>query len=427
MTQGMTMPKIEMVSLDKLKGDPKNVRAHGERNIDSIKQSLTRYGQQKPVVVMEDGTVIAGNGMLAAARALGWKNIAVVRTSLSGLRATAYAIADNRTAELAEWDGPTLKSILDELKPTEYNLDEMFQKRELEKIIAEYERKHAPDASEDDVPTTSNKSIVKTGEIWNLGNHKLMCGDSADNDSIGKLTRDALIDLVVTSPPYNVGIAYKDHDDNATNKAYWSLIKCVMSECYNRTRPGRAIVWNVGVSPKTKPYMHAGELERVGYQFYRQLIWQKTGIAFPVWEKGKRYGPEWKHEMLYVFSKGTFDLLMDEKNDKYKDDVWIINAAMSTRDLPGKKTKKGTLFNHKDAVHPAAYPVAVPYGCILHMSHKGDFVLDPFGGAGTTLIAAEQLERRALLIEISPSYCDVIIARWEKFTGKTAERVLADG
>lgn len=190
--------KTETVAIDSISLDPANVRRHPDRNIQTIVASLKRFGQQKPIVVTKEGIVIAGNGTLQAARHLGWKQIEIVRTSLTGSDATAYAIADNRTAELAEWDDDALAQTLAalQIEDEKLALDTGFDAKEIDALLAPDE------VTEDEVPEPPADPITKPGDLWLLGEHRLLCGDSTKAEDIAKLLNGQNLALVLADPPY---------------------------------------------------------------------------------------------------------------------------------------------------------------------------------------------------------------------------------
>jgi hypothetical protein len=247
--------KIERVELSKLAADPANVRKHNSKNLKAIEASLRRFGQQKPIVVDGDGIVRAGNGTLAAAQQLGWTHIDIVRTELKGADATAYAIADNRTAELAEWDEEALSQQLAAIQIEDEDLAESsgFDTAEIEKmVLADKE------VVEDEVPEPPTDPTTKPGDLWILGKHRLLCGDSTRAEDVDRLMDGMKADLCFTSPPYALGKSvslsgnrrmsqrenpYDDHED--TSKEWMSL----MSGWFTSSRAAVSDAWVINVQP----------------------------------------------------------------------------------------------------------------------------------------------------------------------------------
>ncbi len=392
-----------------LASDPANVRKHNERNLDAIKASLLRFGQQKPIVIDKTGVVRAGNGTLAAAKALGWAEIDCVESELEGAEATAYAIADNRTAELAEWDDAALTAVLQSLEHEDAALLDAagFDQRDLDKLVAQ----NAGAVIEDEAPEPPAEPITKPGDLWLLGEHRLLCGDSTKAEDVARVMAGAKAGLMFTDPPYGVSVAGGTHDPRDT-KNYRSggkiqndeltgdRLRQFLERCFVAAggvlADGAAwYVWYAGT--ETRAVLYAvdvlGGMRHV-------LVWVKPNFVFG------RSDYHYRHEpCMYGWTAGSHVWLGDRKQDS----VWEASIG---GDLEKKR-------------HPTAKPVALPAKAISNHLGAGGVVYDPFLGSGTTLIAAEQLGRKCYGLEIDPGYCDVIVARWEKLTGKKAQRVPA--
>jgi DNA modification methylase len=381
--------KTERVPIDSVKLDPANVRRHGEKNLSAIKSSLSRFGQQKPIVVDADGIVRAGNGTWTAAKALGWKEITVVRTDLKGSEATAYAIADNRTGELAEWDDDALAQTLAalQIEDEELALDTGFDAKEIDALLAPDE------VTEDEVPEPPADPITKPGDLWILGEHRLLCGDSTKAEDVERLMAGAKAGMVFTDPPYGINFQSnfreqtpqfeKIANDDAILEI-WPLLWSTMSSnsaAYVCTR------WDV---------YHKWLESSNKFDVKNCVVWYKRGGGLG--DLKNSYSPN--HEFIIVAHKGTAAL-----RGKRLADVWEVGRDAVT-----------------SYAHPTQKPVALPAIAVESHSDKGDVVLDLFLGSGTTLIAAEQLGRKCYGMEISPAYCDVIVQRWETLTGKKAKR-----
>lgn len=427
---------VELVPIDSVDTDPKNARQHPSRNLDAIKESLARFGQRKPIVVDGDGIVRAGNGTLEAAKVLGWGEIAIVRTELKGNEAVAYALADNRTGELAEWDTDVLSDLLKNLSAEDVPIDKLgWDTDELVRLVRDRQFATPYDTKLPDEP------ITKLGDIWNLGDHRLICGDSRDPATVVRLMDGAAAALLVTSPPYNADLPYQGHDDSQDEAQYLAFIESVIGATVPAIMAGGYAAWNIGASRNAKPYAHAVMLESAGMRFDRQVVWAKGGIPWPIWQttvKAKRartYVPNFTHEMIYLFSKGEpADGGPIEVDERYSTDVWKVSFAESEGDRPqlDEEPRQSANRHRVDGAyrptthgtigpHPAVFPIALPEGCIKHLTAQGEVVLDPFMGFGTTLIACEKLDRVAYGIELTPAYCDLIVRRWEAFTGDKAE------
>jgi hypothetical protein len=360
------------VPISELHPDPSNARRHGQRNLDAIQASLAAFGQRKPLVVQREGMIVrAGNGTLAAAQALGWDHIAAVVIDEDSAQAVQFAIADNRTAELAEWDDETLATLLDGMdEPTRDML--AFDEKELAGLMRGLE----PDQIvEDEAPEPPADPITQPGDLWTLGQHRLLCGDSTRAEDVQRVLDGAICDTF-TDPPYGIGYEYNEHDDSSSADNE-KLVRAALGNA-----PGSQVY--------TPGLMNLGR-EMAHHKACRILVWHK-GFA----QSGNGLG-----------GAGTWEPVVcaGVKGGRLPNDY----LGFSTDREPGLREK-----------HSCPKPVKLFAHLIEHLSGAG--VFDPFLGSGTTLIAAEQLGRRCCGIEISPAYCDVIVERWENLTGQKAVR-----
>lgn len=416
MSKAKTPSGVDMGIVDipcaELHNDPANVRKHGEQNLAAIKASLARFGQQKPIVVNQDGVVIAGNGTLMAARALGWQTIKAVRTNLAGSEATAFAIADNRTAELAEWDDAALQQQLAAIAIDDEELLAAtgFDEKELAKLAAA----NAPQVTEDDVPEPPADPITQPGDLWLLGKHRLLCGDSTKAEDVERLMNGETADICFTSPPYalgksvalsgNIAMAgkqrvYDKHEDNPNE---WAQL---MDGWWNRSVQVVRHAWIVNVQPL------AGNKRDL-------MRWINTRvdrlIDIITWDKGHA-APQMAAGVLasryeWIIGMGKPDASRAFPLSSWRGTLQSVYEAPPQRD------------NEYSNIHAATMPVHVPAWILGTLCDQAKSVYEPFCGTGTTLIAAEQLGRACYGMEISPAYCDVIVKRWETLTGQTATR-----
>ena len=391
-----------------LSQDPANARKHDEKNIDSIIASLRRFGQQKPIVVDASNVVRAGNGTLEAAKRLGWDSIECVKTSLKGSDAIAYAIADNRTAELAEWDSDILAAQLSGLLTDDEALANAagFSAEEIEAMLSELT--DPTEIDEDEVPEPPVDPITKLGDLWILGEHRVLCGDSTKAQDVERLLNGAAPFLMITDPPYGVNLDQSWRDvalgDKAMGPGNASKVanddRADWTEVWQLFKGDVAYIWHAGKF--TDVVMQS--LRNAGIEPSQQIIWNKSVMIMGRSDYHFKHEPCW-----YAVRKGrTHGWTGDRKQ------VTVIDAAPPNHIMGGSKEEK--------TPHPTQKPVACMYE--LMKNHAGD-VYEPFCGSGTTLIAAEQLGRKCYGMEISPQYCDVIVARWEKLTGQKA--VLEEG
>lgn len=404
--------KIESVDVSRLSQDPANARKHGSRNIESIKASLRRFGQQKPIVVDASNVVRAGNGTLEAARELGWDSVAVVRTGLQGAEATAYAIADNRSAELAEWDDEVLAATLESLQFEDDSLlaDVGFDEEELKELLASVAE--PSEVLEDEVPPVPDEAITQLGDVWTLGEHRLMCGDSTCRESVLELMAGSQASCVFTDPPYGVSIGKKNRllnsiqrsgrcltdikDDDMTPAALKESLLPAFANLRDLIMADDCTLFVSAPQGGDLGMMMMMMMQEAGLKARHILIWKKNQPTFSM----GRLDYDYQHEPILLTwgkrhkrpMKGT-----------HRTSVWEIDRE------------------RKCDVHPTMKPVALYANAYMNNSDSGDTVADIYSGSGTAFIAAEQLGRRCFGMEISPNYCDVIVQRWENLTKKKAE------
>jgi DNA modification methylase len=379
---GVTV-KIETRKIKDLIPDPRNARTHDDKNLKAIAGSLDKFGQRKPIVVTTDGVILAGNGTVAAARTLGWSLIDVVVAPEDWDEATAkaFALADNRSAELAEWDTSVLASQLVELDSEGWDVTALgFDLPEPE--ISENEETEIPEPPID--PKT------KLGDVYQLGRHRLMCGDSTDLASVGKLMDGTKAALVFTDPPY--GVEYQSNmrtksqkfDVLANDDQFLDI-----SPAIETFSSGWVFVWT-SWKVQTK---WIDLLSGFGYPT-NIVIWHKPGGG--IGDLKRTFSSD--YEVALVWHRGA------ELRGKRIGSVWTINKDGASTYL-----------------HPTQKPVELGREAMDKTTLKGDIVLDLFGGSGSTLMAAEQTGRIANVMELDPGYCDVIVTRWETLTGLKAE------
>jgi DNA modification methylase len=377
--------KIEKIAIDKLLLDPANARKHGKKNLDSIKGSLAKFGQQKPIVVNADNVIVAGNGTMQAAKELGWKEINIVRTDLKGSDITAFGIADNRTSELAEWDDKVLQELLEGLKAEDFDLSAIgFDIDDMNEMIGDKNKVGLTDP--DDVPEPPKVPITKLGDIWQLGNHRLMCGDSTSIDAVEKLLDGEKIDLVFTDPPYGVDYQGINNDDRG---GLHDLLDQAFNN-YNLSMKAGASIY-VFHSDKCADIFH--DVFRKYFHFSSMMIWVKPALVLSQSDYHSRHEP-----CMYGWNKeGPHNWHSDRKQTT----VWEY----------GKEHIEG---------HTTPKPTKMICYALENSSKSGNIVCDLFGGSGSTLIACEKTARKCYMMELDEKYCDVIIKRWEDFTGKKA-------
>ena len=402
------------IEITKLIPDQANARKHNDKNMDAIVASLSRFGQRSPIVVQRQGMIVrAGNGRLEAAKRLSWSHIAAVIVDESSVDATAFAIADNRTAELAEWDESVLAGLLDSLDPEDLNVTG-FSEKDLELILNE----QMPEPVQDEVPEPPAEPITKPGDLWILGEHRLLCGDSTKAEDVARLMDGAAWRLCVTSPPYNQkldsfkpsgmhtetkwvkNVQHGSYFDSKPENEYQSEQIAAVKVWAERSSVDASIFYNHKNRYREKQVVSPWSwLSQTGMKVRQEIIWKREGS---VTQNARMFMPcDERIFWLYIGEDFYFD---DSTEHKTWSSVWQINS-------------------HKDleqSMHGCAFPMELASRPILACSESGDVVFEPYCGSGTTLIAAEQLGRKCYGIEISPQYCDVIVKRWETLTGKKA-------
>ena len=392
--------QIEKVSISSLHLDPANVRKHSPKNLNAIKGSLKKFGQQKPIVVDGKDIVIAGNGTLEAAKSLGWTEIDIVRTDLIGADATAFAIADNRTSELAEWDSG-LTDVLRALDNSEFDLSAIgFDADDLSKLMPEPEVVGNTDP--DEVPEVT-ETRCKPGDLWVLGNHRLLCGDSTNVQHVERLMGGEKVDMVFTDPPYNHASADKGVAASVS-KAHADL----MASEWDKDFSFLDVAGSIEAALAKDATVYVCTSWHLAGQIWEWMATRSSCSGYCVWHKPnpmpslmKRHWT-WASELICyaTYGKHTFNF----PPEGHASNVWTI-------------TKKS------DGSHPTQKPVKLMVHALVHSSKTGDTVLDLFIGSGSTLIACEKTNRKCFGCEIDPHYCDIILSRWEQFTGKEARRV----
>jgi hypothetical protein len=372
-------------SVDEFTLDPTNARIHDEDNLEVIRTSLVKYGQRQPIVVQKDGMIVrAGNARLIVARKLGWKTIAAVVIDEPDLAATAYGIIDNRSSELAEWSDETLAKLLASIQAEDPDILSAtgFDESELEELLADIAGE--PDVIQDDIPEPPVEPVAKRGQLWALGDHRVLCGDSTQAEDVARLPK---FDAVVTDPPYGISIVGKS--GTAGNF------------------PGTA-------APRHEAPPIVGDDKPFDPSHLLDLA-----PALVIWG-GNHFA-----DKLPASSKW---LVWDKKDGAFRESS-LGDCEIAWTNLPGAARllhhtwqgmyRKGA-GERAPRVHPTQKPVDLMAWCIEQTKTEGA-VADMYLGSGTTLIAAEQLGRTCYGIEIEPRYIDVIIQRWEKLTGEKAE------
>jgi site-specific DNA-methyltransferase (adenine-specific) len=383
------------VPIDSLKGLPGNPR---RGDVDAVAASLSRFGQRKPIVVRkDDGTIIAGNHTWQAAKKLGWSEIAVAYVGDDDVTAQAYALADNRTAELGDYDDELLKALIDSVGEVDSELlkDTGWSDDAVAELLQKIESENPKVIDEDEVPELPVEAKTKLGDLYHLGRHRLLCGDSTDEATVARLMDGAKADMVFTDPPYGVnydgGHATEKRREKLKNDNAINMYGLPISNAYKFSEKNAPLyLWFADT--KVKAVIEG--LENANWEIRSWIIWNKNMAQFGA--IGAQY--KQKHEpCIYAFKKGEVVNWCGPTNEV---SVWDINR------------------HSKNEFHPTQKPIELVTRALKN--HNATKILDLFGGSGSTLIAAEQVNRTCYMMELDPKYCDVIIQRWETLTGEKA-------
>lgn len=388
--------KVERRSVESLVPYARNARTHSDAQVAQIAASIIEWGWTTPVLVDETGSIIAGHGRVMAARKLGLTDVPVmVASGWSEAQKRAYVLADNKLALNAGWDAELLKIELGELQELSFDLSLTgFSDDELANLTAsKTDGLTDPDAA----PEAGDRAVTAAGDVWLMGKHRLLCGDSTSIDAMQALVAGQLVDMWLTDPPYNVAYEGKTKDalkiknDSMSDDLFRQFLRDAFVTADTVMKQGAVFyIWHAD----SEGYNFRGACRDAGWTVRQCLIWKKSTMVMG------RQDYHWKHEpCLYGWKDGAGHL-------------WATDRKQTTILEFDKPARNGE--------HPTMKPVALFSYQILNNTKGGDLVLDSFGGSGTTVIACEQHGRFARVIELDPIYCDVIVKRWQDFTGQKA-------
>ncbi|MEX2642137.1 MAG: site-specific DNA-methyltransferase [Acetobacterales bacterium] len=407
--------RVKQMALSRLVPYARNAKQHPKRQIEALAKAIKEFGFRVPVLVEADGSIIAGHGRVLAAEAAGLKKVPAIEvTDLSEKQVRALRIADNKIAELGKWDDKLLAVELGELQGMGVDLGLTgFRPAELGKLVPSLgggDDAGAEDVFEDELPVVPATPVSRTGDLWLLGSHRVLCGDSTRKADVSRLLAggaDPL--LMVTDPPYGVNYDAKwrnnkdgldnwsaslavgkvENDDRADWRQAWRLF------------PGQvAYVWHGG--------LHAAEVEQslteCDFELRAQIIWVKQHFAI------SRGAYHWKHKPCwYAVRKGK---AANWQGDRKQTTVWEITNGSA---FGGKRDEGDEATGHS-----TQKPIKCMLRPILNHTQEGDAVYEPFAGSGSTMIAAEQSKRICYAVELNPAYVDVVVKRWQQLTGREA-------
>lgn len=400
--------EIEYIEVESLIPYARNSRTHSDEQVAQVAASIKEFGFTNPVLVDQDGMIIAGHGRTLAAQRLQMKEVPCLRLShLSEAQKRAYVIADNKLALNAGWDDELLAVELRDLKDSDFDLSLTgFGDDELADLLAEALEEGLTD--EDSVPEAPETPVTVEGDVWVLGNHRLMCGDSTSIDAVENLMDGQKANICFTSPPYNAGSLniksqkgtskkYNSFDDNQSEDEFYNFLSsnmnCILSV-------SDEIFYNIGLVQDNKLAIFK-LVNDYSDSFKDVIYWKKNSVA-PHIQPG------------IINNLVEFILCFGDGKRKFKHSQFGQGTYWNV--IEGNNAS-GNKFSD---VHKATFPSYLPENIIENFSKPGSIILDCFGGTGTTLIACEKLGRKCHMMELDTTYCDIIVSRWQEYTGKKA-------
>lgn len=397
----MSMAELKIVyrKVEDLIPYARNARVHSDAQVAEIAASITEYGWTNPILLDGENGIIAGHGRLMAARKLGMDTVPTIDIiGLSNAQKRALILADNKMALNASWDTELLKIELSDLMGGgDKDFITGFSQEEIDTLLGQFDPES--EVEEDELPEPPSDPTSEPGDLWILGEHRLLCGDSTMPDDVARLMGDERADLWLTDPPYNVAYtggtkdALTIQNDDMDDESFRQFLGAAYAAADSVLKEGAAFyIWHAD----SEGFNFRGACRDVGWKVRECLIWVKNAFVMG------RQDYQWKHEpCLYGWKDGASH-------------NWYSDRSQSTVLEFNKPNRNGE--------HPTMKPVELFRYLVGNSTIRNGVVLDSFGGSGTTLIACEDIGRRARLLELDPAYCDVIIKRWQKFSGKKAVR-----
>lgn len=392
----MNIQKLKIENLKPAEYNPRKDLKPEDEEYQKIKKSLTEFGYVAPIIVNSDMTVIGGHQRLKVLKELGYTEIECNIVDLDKNKEKALNIALNKIA--GEWDNDKLEELLAELKEADINMDITgFSFDEVDNILKDITGSKEDDFDLNEALEEIEEPISKPGDIWILGKHRLMCGDSTIKENVDKLVNNKQADLILTDPPYNVDYEGKTEDalkienDNMSETEFYNFLIDSFRNMFEKTKYGGSIyVFHAD----TEGLNFRNAFKSVGFKLAQCLVWVKNTFVMG------RQDYQWRHEpILYGWKEGSAHYFIDSRNQST-----VLEFDKPTR----------------NAEHPTMKPIDLLVYLIKNSSKENDLILDLFGGSGSTLIAAEQTQRICYMMELDPKYCDVIIKRWENLTNQKA-------
>lgn len=385
----------------------RNSRTHNEEQIAQIMASIKEFGFTNPILIGSDNVIIAGHGRLLAAQRLGLKEVPVIRLpDLTETQRKALVIADNKIALNAGWDEEMLALEMKELEESDFNLDILgFSEDELKELENFGESQTEAKSEEDEIPEAPAEPITKRGDVWILGEHRLMCGDITMFDDVRKLMRDDCAAMIFTDPPYNVN--------------YGSTMKDSIR--YHAGTLGGRKIMNDNLGDGFPQFLTDSLSNLLMFCQGAAYVCMSSSELHTLYSAFIAAGGKWS--TFIIWAKNTFTLGRADYQRQYEPILYGWNADKPHYWCGDRDQSDVWEYNKpvRNDLHPTMKPIELVERAINNSSKLGDIVLDGFGGSGSTLIAAEKTGRVARLIELDPKFCDVIVKRWEEYTGRKAE------
>lgn len=406
------------VALSSLKPYERNAKLHPAEQIERLKESIREFGFISPCLIDSENNIIAGHGRVEAAKSLGLESVPCVYVEgLTDAQRRAYILADNRLTEMGGWDMDIVSQEVEWLRSEGFNIDVTgFTADDILFDEIDFGLDEEPE------PEPPAEAITKTGDIWQLGHHRLICGDSTKPEDLASLMHGDRADLLITDPPYNVdyeGAAGKIENDSMSADEFEDFIFNAFNIAAGHMKEGAAYYcWYASISQKNVQVA----LEKSGLPPRQILIWVKSALVLG------RQDYQWRHEpCFYGWKEGAAHYFIDARSlTTIFDDLDSISRDEAIKRLKEYSATTSAIYEDKpikSPLHPTMKPLGLFKKQIRNSSKDGDIVLDIFGGSGTTLIACEEMGRRCRIVEYDPRYATAIIHRWEEYTGCKAEKV----
>jgi DNA modification methylase len=417
----MSTPSVEHVPISTLRPYSRNARTHSRKQLRQIAASIQRFGFTNPVLISDDSEILCGHGRVEAAKLLNFESVPTLRLShLNEAERRAYILADNKLAQSAGWDREVLAIEMQGLIDLDFDIELTgFSLAEVDLVLEEAAQSGSEGVSrsEDEIPAVEDSAVTRAGDLWLVGRHRVLCGDARDKEAYGLLLANERADLIFTDPPYNVPIdGHVCGSGRIRHREFAMGVGEMSSEAFTEflgqtLGAAASICRNGAIAFVCMDWRHLSELLAAGNSVFSELknvcVWNKSNGGMGSFYRSK-------HELVFVFKIGTSPHINTfglGDTGRYRTNVW---------DYPGVNSF-GSRRMDELAMHPTVKPVALVADAIRDCSKRGGIVLDPFGGSGTTLIAAQTTGRTARLIEFDPAYCDAILRRFEGLTGKEAK------